>query len=451
MRVALPSLSNPNRAVLATGAWPEINGVTNNGSYRPPPVDSVFSLADAAGLSAAVAGSSLWKRAFGRYLQGNIRVQTRGPGSNADIAELVRWQEASCVQAQHFLKPYSSGLLVVGIPSADAAGHDHGGESEAYREVARAVDRCLGSLVESLDSGRTAFVVASDHGHIQRRGAGGHGGAEEEVVEVPLVLAGRGIRQSRGWSARMIDVAPTISALLGLPLPSTNQGDLLWQALDMDPDHEAQLRRRAAQQQSLAASKLPNRPALRAREKSSRLMPAIAAFLLCGALVVTGFVRPRTRRLRIAAAAGAYFATYYLLFFATGLGYSLSHVGQEEHLLLFLGANVSAAGAAFLASSLITSRNGRGGIRRWDVLFATDLALLIWGLLGFRVAWIYWTSGLFMNRSMLDLDHSFEACLHLLQFGGIALSVALLLVIRKLLEQGSHAHSPSAGSPPAPG
>ena len=444
MRVALPSLSNPNRAVLATGAWPEINGVTNNGNYRPPPVDSVFSLADAAGLSAAVAGSSLWKRAFGRYLQGNIRVQTRGPGSNADIAELVRWQEASCVQAQHFLKPYSSGLLVVGIPSADAAGHDHGGESEAYREVARAVDRCLGSLVESLDSGRTAFVVASDHGHIQRRGAGGHGGTEEEVVEVPLVLAGRGIRQNHGWSARMIDVAPTICALLGLPLPSTNQGDLLWPALDMDPDHEAQLRRRAAQQQSLAASKLPNRPALRPREKSARLMPGIVAFLLCGALVVSIFVRHRTRRLRIAAAAGAYFATYYLLFFVTGLGYSLSHVGREEHLLLFLGANVSAAGAAFLASSLITLRNGRGWIRRWDVLFASDLALLIWGLLGLRVAWIYWTSGLFMNRSMLDLDHSFEACLHLLQFGGIAFGIALLFVIRKLLENQHNSPAVSA-------
>ena len=33
MRVTVPSLSNPARATFATGAWPEVTGVTNNSTF----------------------------------------------------------------------------------------------------------------------------------------------------------------------------------------------------------------------------------------------------------------------------------------------------------------------------------------------------------------------------------------------------------------------------------
>ena len=84
----------------------------------------------------------------------------------------------------------------------------------------------------------------------------------------------------------------------------------------------------------------------------------------------------------------------------------------------------------------------RNWIHRWDSPLATDLALLISGLLGLRVAWIYWNSGLIMTAAMLDLDLSFEACLHLLEITGIALVVALLLVIRCLRKNPSRAAQP---------
>lgn len=434
MQAALPSLSNPNRTVLVTGAWPEVNGVTNNALHLPPPIDSVFSLATAAGIPAAAAGSSIWGRAFGEYLEGHLLFQQEGPEIGAEAAELIRWQEERCAEEIDFLRGYRSGFVAVGIPSADSAGHDYGGESETYHEVALAVDHCLGSVVASLDDGRTAFVVASDHGHIHRRGAGGHGGAEPEVVEVPLVLVGRGIRQSNGWAARMIDVASTMSALLGLPLPATNQGDPLWQALDLSPEHEAQLRERTAEQQALAASKIPERADLREQGRSDRLLPALTAVLLAGALIVMVLVRRRARWFSVVFAAGAYFATYYLLFFATGLGYSLSAVGREEYLRSFLAANISEAGGAFLVSTLVAMVATANRARKWNSPLATDLALLICGLVGLRVAWIYWSSGLIMTGAMLDLDLSFEACLHLLEIAGIALSVALLFAIGKLLE-----------------
>src|SRR5690606_10006081 len=65
----LPSLSNPGRAVLSTGAMPEVHGVTNNGRYSPVPVDSIFSLAKKQGIPVTVYGSYFWKRAFGDSIE----------------------------------------------------------------------------------------------------------------------------------------------------------------------------------------------------------------------------------------------------------------------------------------------------------------------------------------------------------------------------------------------
>jgi hypothetical protein len=49
LRTGVPSLSNPSRAVLVTGAWQEVHGVTNNSRFDPPPVDSLFSIAKRGG------------------------------------------------------------------------------------------------------------------------------------------------------------------------------------------------------------------------------------------------------------------------------------------------------------------------------------------------------------------------------------------------------------------
>src|SRR5690606_28308498 len=113
------------------------------------------------------------------------------------------------------------------------AGHDYGGLSEEYLRVVEAADACLERLTAALDDGETTFVVTADHGHIDRRGAGGHGGSEPEVRRVPLVLEGRGTSHAQAIEAEQVDIAPTIAALLGLPLPANNQGRILFEALDL--------------------------------------------------------------------------------------------------------------------------------------------------------------------------------------------------------------------------
>ena len=88
----LPSLSNPGRATLSTGAPPEVHGVTNNSRFSPPPVDSIISLAHERGVPVTVYGSYFWRSAFGDYLeQDRLHSFNKRLGSSPGSEALERW------------------------------------------------------------------------------------------------------------------------------------------------------------------------------------------------------------------------------------------------------------------------------------------------------------------------------------------------------------------------
>lgn len=440
VRTGAPSLSNPARAVMVTGAWQEIHGVTNNSRFEPPPVDSLFSLAQHAGVPVAVAGSHFWERAFVEHLDlERTRAHRKGPHFDASAKELIAWQGETCREDLAFLEPHTEGLLVAGITAADSAGHDFGGESEQYRQVVPAVDACIERLVNAMDDGRTTFVVTSDHGHIDSRGHGGHGGLEEEVVNVPLILAGKAIRSGEVWQAEQVDIAPTICALLGLPLPATNQGSILWQALDVPEEAEPNLRERVARQKALAADRLPDTEQIRSAEKRSRGLKALAVFTAawfvgCG-IVLT--YRGDWHWLLIAV--GIYYALYYAAFLSIGLSYSLSAINRQEYLLFFLSRDVGAAAVAFSAASAFCLYQ----IRNRGARVVLDLALVLAATLVVQVTWIYFEHGLFMQAVMLDLESAFKAYLDLLQMTALGITAPALALLYSLVIRDKSESVPS--------
>ncbi len=443
VHTGVPSLSNPSRAVMVTGAWQQVNGVTTNAHFQPPPVDSLFSLARKTALPVAVAGSFFWRDAFGAYLSPQqTQVHQKRLHYGASVEELVAWQRETCGNDLAFLSKHAAGLLLVGLTAADSAGHDFGGRSEQYRQVAAAVDACVGSLVASLDDGRTTLIVTSDHGHIDFRGHGGHGGLEDEVVHVPLVLAGKAIRPGRGWTAEQVDIAPTLSMLLGLPLPATNQGSVLWQALDVPPDLAPALHQREAQQHALAAAHFPDLRKIRAEDRRSRSLRALALFSgiwFVGCAIVLNY-RRSWRWLLLAL--GVYYAAYYALFFGLGLEYSLSAINREEFLNTFFGKDLAAAAVAFGVAGVFLLRK----VEAPGATALLDLALLAACSLVIQVTWVYFEYGLFMHMVMLDLRHAFKAYLDLLQLaslGAVAPVLALLYALASRRRPGGAQGVPS--------
>ncbi len=213
------------------------------------------------------------------------------------------------------------------------------------------------------------------------------------------------------WPASHLDIAPTIAALLGLPLPANSQGGILFDALSIDADTRAALERRLDQQQVLLAEKLPDRAAGMARERQSRAPAALLAALW---FIATLLWAPRGASPgRLAAALGAYFLCYFALFRVFGLGYSLSDVVREEYLNAFFLKNAAAAGGGIVVAALLY----RGQILR--------TAVAVVALVGLRVAWVWYDSGLLMRAYMLDLDQAFMAYMDLLEMFAAAVAACL--------------------------
>ena len=102
-------------------------------------------------------------------------------------------------------------------------------------DVYRRIDRVVGDLRAALGP-ETVFVIASDHGqsptfvhrlYTQHR----HG------PDGVLLMHGPGIRRGhRLESSHVLDVFPTVLALLGLPVPEDAEGRVLEGAFESPPD-----------------------------------------------------------------------------------------------------------------------------------------------------------------------------------------------------------------------
>ncbi len=103
-------------------------------------------------------------------------------------------------------------------------------------------DELLGRLLAGADTANTVVVVLSDHG-MKSGDARPAGSAEIEGGEAGrwhrdpgiLVLAGPGIRRGAvlAGDANLLDIAPTLLAMLGLPVPRAMMGKVLTEAFDV--------------------------------------------------------------------------------------------------------------------------------------------------------------------------------------------------------------------------
>ena len=414
LTVGMPSLSNPARATMLTGAWPEVHAVTNNGRFRASGVDSIFSLAQRFGVPTAVYGSGFWKRAFGDFIEaGRIFSFDKEIQHGESVGTLVAWQGEVCDHMAAKFSSVESGLLVAGITATDTAGHDFGGESAEYKRLVAVADGCLSLL----DDDRTTFVITSDHGQIHRRGQGGHGGSEPEVLQVPVVLVGPGIVPGSSWTGELVDLAPTISALLGLPLPANSQGRVRTDAIEAPPG----LADRLAAQRRVANEAMQEKVRLGQLGDAARNLPGLIAFTL---LVSVGAPIVYLGGTRVIAAAAVWCAVYATLCRVFGLGYSLSDIVREEYLNSFFLRNIVAAAVGLGAASVA-----------FRSLNPAQVGFLVSSLLGLRVAWIFRRHGLFMVSEMPDLDWAFTAYLDLLAIFGVGLGVVVALNVRRLLER----------------
>jgi hypothetical protein len=238
-----PSFSEPGYSTILTGAWPEINdGPAFNLDYADIPTftqDNLFSAVHDAGFRTAISGYYWFEKLVP---QNAVTFSYYTPGEDAkadnDVVEA----------AIPFLQNQSVKLVLIHIDQVDYAGHHLGGpQSPNWDTSATTADNLLLFIANQIDLEKDTLVVFSDHGHIM---AGGHGGQDPDVLVEPFVIAGAGVQPGVTTEINMVDIAPTISALMGVRLPASSQGQVRTDLVKVSPTVESALPAAIANQQS---------------------------------------------------------------------------------------------------------------------------------------------------------------------------------------------------------
>jgi hypothetical protein len=245
MHSRAPSYSQPGYTTLFTGAWPEMNdGPAINVPYdeiRAWSQDNLFSTAMRAGLKTAVSGYYWFEKLIP---QSNVSASFYTPGEDQQADRQV------VDHALPWLKDANLGLILIHLDQVDYAGHHEGGARDPnWQAAARRTDDLLREIVATLDLNQDTLVVVSDHGHLDR---GGHGGQDELVLQEPFLLIGAGVTPGEFPDIAMVDVAPTLAALLGASLPASSQGQARLEMLNLDDQKaNALVKAESAQQKQL--------------------------------------------------------------------------------------------------------------------------------------------------------------------------------------------------------
>jgi hypothetical protein len=246
-----PTYSQTAWATLITGAPPDTNDAPPfdlpQTALRPLAVDTIFTRAQQANLQTTLLGPAAWDHLIpAGQVDHTFFVDQPGPAGDQAVLEA----------ALPVLESDRSGLLIIHFTQVDFAGQYQGGtESAAYRQAAYRIDTYLNQIRSALDLSRSVLVVLSDHGHISD---GGHGGNEVEVIWQPMVMMGESIIPGNYSDIYQTDIAPTLSALLGIPPPSLAQGRVLFEMMQLSPLEQASIQMSLAQQRiALSEAYLP--------------------------------------------------------------------------------------------------------------------------------------------------------------------------------------------------
>ncbi|MDZ4064004.1 MAG: alkaline phosphatase family protein, partial [Coriobacteriia bacterium] len=327
-------------------------------------------------------------------------------------------------------------LVVVHLPDADETAHDSGADSKAYADVVASIDRDIARLVAALQDERTTYVICADHGHIP---TGGHGGWERDVTRTPAVFVGSRTLTERGEMSQS-DIAPTVAAILGLPIPKHSAGRVRG---DLLADSDAEVLRGEQQFRVLAeryatviggmppsvggvktydALQLAMDDASAARlsqDRQGRLPVSLAIFGV--ALLIVATIGISSWRALVASLAGAvaYFGIYNGLYFLVhGYKWSLSAFNTETFVEMFFNIRMAEAALSVLIAAGVSAyvyplmrRSPKGPkadfLAGWLAL-GPATALCVLALLAVQVAWFLWAWGAEVTWRLPDLKWGFK-------------------------------------------
>jgi predicted AlkP superfamily pyrophosphatase or phosphodiesterase len=227
-QAVVPSISLPCHVSLFCGVRPARHGTLSNVWIPPqPPVSSLLDVAHVAGRSTASFYN--WEELRDLSRPGSLDMACfRALGDPEGDGDLEIGATAAAYLAER-----APSLAFVYLGALDEVGHRHGWMTAPYLQALEKADRavgmiCEGLLVAGLLNGSAIFVLADHAGHERD-----HGAATSLDLTIPWIASGAGIRKGHRIAApvSLIDTAPTLAYLLGLPRPEEWEGQVIEEAL----------------------------------------------------------------------------------------------------------------------------------------------------------------------------------------------------------------------------
>mmetsp|Transcript_96337 Transcript_96337/g.166092 ORF Transcript_96337/g.166092 Transcript_96337/m.166092 type:complete len:1239 (-) Transcript_96337:8-3724(-) len=261
---SLPTTSIPNWVSLVSGVSPENSGFLGHAVdgeqlalspwdtvFRWSPTDTLYPFSQ--GKLNGVAGADAWYQ----FLQ-----STSGLTVNSGTAGVPDWYgtqgfghksslPADEARMQATVTAFDAGykLFLTQLSNVNTQGNAHGYDSSEYGSAIDSVVAQLETLKARVATDPNAhLIVTSDHGQAKEKGSGGPTAKNQEIPFI-LYKPGSGIsatadpwtgdnncpnslaQRQQGWST--VDVAPTIAALLGHPVPRQAEGTYLEASLEL--------------------------------------------------------------------------------------------------------------------------------------------------------------------------------------------------------------------------
>ena len=243
MHSQTPSFSSPGYGTSLTGAWPYLSdtppfNVTYE-EFRPFTQDNIFSSAKRHGLRTAASGYYWFEKLIpAKALDTGFFTEEYDQKADRLVVDAtIPWLESD-----------QYNLIFIHLDQVDTAGHHEGGpQGDRWNQAANRVDSLLAEIVAEMDFSKDVLVVSSDHGQID---AGGHGGQDPITMIEPFIMVGSKIKAGVYDDMQMVDIAPTIAALLGVNSPASTQGRVLTEMITMPRSELNELKNETARQQS---------------------------------------------------------------------------------------------------------------------------------------------------------------------------------------------------------
>lgn len=228
-QTVMPSVTLPTHMSMFHSVHTGTHGVVTN-TYQPfpEPLTGLMELARQSGKRTAAVYS--WEPLRDLWRPGQV-----------DLAHFINIYSSATRDFDLAVAQASAELLPVERPDfafiylgmVDEVGHRAGWLSEEYMESAARADASVAHVLDRLAAegmfDGTVVLVQADHGGHEHR----HGEAVAEDMTIPWILTGPGVKTGRSLNSpvSILDTAPTLAYLLGLPIPAEWQGQVVREAL----------------------------------------------------------------------------------------------------------------------------------------------------------------------------------------------------------------------------